>query len=1435
MPVGAIQTKRMQRRGSITSQGSAADSLPVRPGGLQRRDSGGSMTERTFRSPSPNRPDRPASSHGPYPRYDQDDAPPVPALPTNLLQQVPKRPASVEPRQRMKSPTLKKAAGRVVSLDRGPGTLPGRNPSVRSSQGPGEKSTSEIAAVRSSVNFSRPMSPQNLPSGSPRPLSPRPVKVPGSVDLPASEVRDIQRTLSKTADRPVKKKKKPSAATSGEGSHLSSGSSEQAPSGSAVPISNSASEDPTGKPQMVKKKKKKIDPALQNQGSSGQTATAVDFSDNESVTSEISNTSERVRAATGRSSGVLAKQPSIVREDREAEEEAEQATKPPRRITNTNGTAVRGTPANTSKVVSKDRQHNRSVSQPATQNLTTPAKKERPTSLSPGRAAHFSSQPEYANLATVRHQPPARSVSPAKSAMKNSPSRDQSPAVIRNTLAPSEASDTGSQVSDEGSRTSTKKKKRNVRVSFDDDSVLIGQAAGPMSATDSPVILSPQGKAKPQSWFDLVRDKKRGESESGDDDDEDSVMKPRPALPSFGSVRAQGQKASQPNENSKLAGNGPQGLGFSNDAVLGGIIAKESPARSSIESEKPKNSINDPLPPEVTSVEGTGEHSDIDDEAVEEVAFPLAEEKSEVQQPREANVHVDSPPLVEPVKSAQTGGNLSASVPTIAVQPASPNPDPMVTNRQSWLGMPGDFPSSNDADEKTDAKRIAQAGPTIPGSASSTSISNNLQSEDLTSQIVAGSQKPASLEDYLQNRAVPEEAESKAETESSIYSDAAEDQTDAEGDGFGSINAIVESPVSPHAQFPSQSPPASPSIKTPKTKKVQPEMPTSIEGRSGSPPAEGWERTQSYWSAMSEAQKQQLQRAAMPGAVDESVVQNKTMRGADSMQKKKKKTKKAVQQAETNRLSRSVSPPQAASPTPSVSVVAISQPPNTRNQQPKSTAGGPTPKSRSEVKPQRNLEPAASPKSVKPEKARPVSAAYAGHQMKKSENAPAAKGRPTSMGSPNPGSAVSPTKPRKQKPTAPPVTLARAGSDSSSSFKKARSRTPDVAQYKMKRSMRSSAAEGQAQSQPNDRTTSMSLRSSSPTESMTRRPFSGLGGGTMRSSMRGSSDMSSKPARMSLRAPKEPEKPSRTKSPSRFGFGKSNKAVVPEPKSTSRFSSRFNDSSDEDDNFGAASRSRFADSSDEDEPTALAPVRGIPRRIDEGDSTDLEDSSAENDHAAPVQPVKPTPNNKLASPEGTALASGSLRSPAGDQAPTATMGQGFHAKKAAEKEKKRRSFFSGLGSKKRDDASRPVFTKGAGGLEAISESPKIDDSTPSTPQRPQLSTRGVSNISSTIGQKDSTPSSPIGVSPKNPKLQRRNTPKTVMTKRDISWPLPPPTPPPEPETEKRPRTSDGGPHRPSLVLRQNTVRSEVDTNTALKAAAAKKKAPFWKRAFGRGS
>ena len=427
----------MQRRTSVTSQASAPGGKSARPGGLQRKDSSGSMTERTFRSPSPNapldRPDRPASSHGPYPRYDREDAPPVPALPKDYVPPIQifeakdQRRASIEPPARVKSPPPKQSAGRGISLDRGRGVM-NPPPTVHKKKKAMDRAgESERADSRSSVNFSRPMSPQNSPPHSPLAGKQVQAKLSTTDDDATKPVPQLHNNVA----APAKKKKKKEKTLEGamtkdliergqDAADINRGpQSENVQDITAQvktlsniahePSSTISAKNPNETP-LPKTKKKRRKEAVQNDMSEAgvESLEAAYPSDSDSAISERSSTTDRPRSYNTRAAGLLAKQPSVVREDREAEEKAEEKLQGPSILGQaaSNGSPLAGTPANTSKLVSKDRQHGRSASQ----QTSKPAPKlnvssvVRHTSLSPGRAAHFSAQPIHEGA-----KPPAAS------------------------------------------------------------------------------------------------------------------------------------------------------------------------------------------------------------------------------------------------------------------------------------------------------------------------------------------------------------------------------------------------------------------------------------------------------------------------------------------------------------------------------------------------------------------------------------------------------------------------------------------------------------------------------------------------------------------------------------------------------------------------------------------------------------------------------------------------------------------------------------------------------------------------------------------------------------------------------------------------------------------------------------------------------------------
>ena len=1437
------------------------------------------MTERTFRSPSPNasqdRPDRPASSHGPYPRYDRNDAPPVPALPKDYVppphppQVKDRRPASVEPPQRINSPPPIRSGGRGVSLDRGPGVMTPPATKAKTKRTLDRADESERAGGRSSVNFSRPMSPQNSPPNSPlaggRIQSPPPTKAASATGLADGDADKISVPLESTTAAPVKKKRKAVAKGSTEGRNFAAGTSESPQSGTAsdstsqvqAPPTTSAMSPSTGllagdpsQAPLAKTKKKKKNAAQNDEYQAGvESFSAAYPSDSDSAISERGSTTDRPRSYNTRAAGLLAKQPSIVREDREGEEKAEeklQGTKAKDQATS-NGSALAGTSANTSKLVSKDRQHGRSSSQQAPRQApkVDVTGTIRHTSLSPGRAAHFSAQPVNEG---AKHQPPGRSVSPAKSALKNSPSRGHSPMVTRGGLAPSDASDSASQYSDDGSKSSSKKKK-SARVSFDEEPVIVGRAVSPPLDPASPLIMSPQNKlAKPRTWIDLIREQNQGSI--GSDQDDGSAIKPMPALPSFGSVRGRDQKPlsevdRQVNPGEDRTQDTLQSMESSTDNAVGYIVVAEAAAKQT-NRERPaplKPRPNDPVPPEVTSVEGSGYQSDEGD---------LFNEQEETATPHPTPGPSQVPKSVSQfVPVASVDDPSSADVPSIAVQPATPGLESIMANRDSWLGMPGGFPSQKEGEGEPTSK----ADPAEHQTPATVGIAEP-EPEAVAAQHHSSAPVVGEVAQTLRTQIDAASGDGSEDSAAdSIYSDAAEDQSDLEGDGFGSINAIVESPTSPNIGLAGRSPPASPRRDL-EEETMQPGPAKRKENELSEPaPSEGWDRAQAYWSGLSQTRKQQLEQAALPGAIDEPIIRDRSMRGADALQKKKKKrAKKAPPQPLGNSdvLQQTLAhPPKSSVPS---SPPQIDTSPHLRssmrNGSPKSAVKNAAKRS--------SMALPTTPKTALQKKNRPVSAvAMVDHKSNVRPSSP----KHAQIAS-VPPLAVSknqvPVQQQKHSPVARSK-MQRANSDSDSSFKKARPKTPAVKRYTMKRSMR-----GQSDEPVPNRPSSMSARTASPVGSITRRPFNSIGpsgAGGMRTSMRGSVDVSN-PGRTSLRNSMESGKANRTKSPSRFSFMSSSKAksVTAESKPTSRFPSRFGDSSDEE-GLPTMTSSRFPDSSDDDEdPAGLTPVRGIPRRINEGDSTDLDDSSEEkaaatNKNQAEVESSKNQQTSPVVSPEGAALATGSLRTPSGAQPPTPAMGTGLQAKKAAEKEKKKRNFFGSLSGRKREESSgvqksevgspsRPETELERTRVDQMAVIPETSKSSghilgPSSAMADPIRTQKTEPPSQTGSQ-----TSIVQNSPKSPKLQRRNTPKRITSSNDISWPLSqrstdPVDTPPRPRTSDGPAASNGDTRpRPSLVLRhsvQAPVRNPVmngAASTSTDPTAKKKKFSMLRKAFG---
>ena len=1334
-----------------------------------------------------------------------------------------------------------------MSLDRGPGVMPGRlnrQDEVRNTS-LGSSAEVEQSTRRGSVNFSRPMSPSASPTSPSleaqrfatlgekrsnaednyqRPMSPATGPTKGPLPPPIE------------VSSPSKKKKKKLTQNLSEAGYSGSGTpqSEDPVSGNKVspeqptasqstnlPYLSPTSQEPSQDAQnIVKPKKKKKRPMAATGPDGGQQIRHVSQPSygSDSDTSERSYSFDRPRMYNTRAAGLLAKQPSIVREDREAEEAGERALSPGRlgsdKVQNGKIHVIVPTHSASTPVShnanghAKDTRANMAftkASEPeAGQQLIRQAASEQ-LSLSPSRTAHFSAQPTFQTPDGIKHQPPARAVSPAKSALKHSPSRGSSPAGVvpgswsRAGNAPSEASDTTSIVSDEGYR-SLSKKKKNVRVSFDDDPTVVGRAATPPTSVDSPVLFSPQSKDNTKKgWFGLGREKKKSPLNS--DNEDDGAIKPMPVLPSFGSVRSRKESEQSLVSSSHLASTRGQSAvedvkstSASSDRAIGNIIAQQASHQHQISPTQLADNL--PLPPVVTSVEGSGYHSDTESSLHSEDEH---EEKT-MPQPKNSGPGIGHKGGIELESEPRL-------VPTIAVLPATPRIDDSSLETQEWLEMPGGFPSAELPPLATGLgieHEVTDLTPSTIGIAEP-------QPEAAAAYHESTSPVMGEVSQALRQQTASHDDNESEDTGDSIYSDAAEDMSDLEGDGYGSINAIVESPTVPMTN-----------VASPLSRSAQIEENPISRGeswRSEPAPDEGWDKAQAYWSGLSQDRRAQLEEAASP-RLTEPITNKPTTRP------KKKKTK--ARTAIENPIS---APPASALPVKDFStrtLAATPPQPQTKKSLRDAQANDKTIGTQS-VQMRKSMRQASSespepvhmrssmrdttdsripsakqgpgsitvsgtgspePRGTLQKKLRPVSAVamvdYNNPTHGTNHNRSASDG--AAMKSLTPVS----SKPLKKSSStfAKPQRKLSNGSDSSSSFKRTRSVNADTGRYTMKRSMRHSSVDERPRSAQVSQSMGSGLRPSSPSALTGRRPFSS-GGPGMRSSMR---------------EPLESKNVRTSKSPSRsFGFGMGAKAkATTEKTSKPRFSSRFGDSSDDED-MPKVFSSRFADSSDDEEsrvPTkAFTPVRGIPKRTNEGDSTDLEDSSQEALPHVVQQPSLLQPK-KI---EGAALASGSLQVAAGSGGvPSTSMatGAGLPATRAAESEKKKRSFFGSLGKKK--DASKVV-------------KPDVE----SAARRDTALERSRTARAATNELQPQ--------SPKSPKLQRRNTPKNLPSP---SWPLP--DSPVPIVGNNRPNTSDGVAlaSRPDMGARRLTGQPDVSNGVVIGRSGKKKRFPMLRKAFG---
>ncbi|KIV76934.1 hypothetical protein PV11_08783 [Exophiala sideris] len=1382
-PIDQVQTKRMIQRQASLSTLSGSGRGRSR-GGLQRQHSASSMTERTFRTPSPS-PSRQPSRPDPAP------APPLPSIPQEYATS-PAQPAKKKKRAsshgpappRVSSPPLTRPDARAQSVDRyGRVQQQPPTPKQKKSTLP---SVNELVRTDSynSVNFSRPLSPrpQSPPASPALPNGDRPTGASAVKGISPAEAERIQHNLAQTANQPVKKKKKKVLPGSTEGSHLQTGTMASKPV--VTPLASGPESDDEvyddareeGEEEDRVGKRKNL-AALTGEATHFPSADVSPRADSDSDSNADRTREKRAQRASGK----LAKQPSVVREDWEGEQQdgvdgtspsalkpttfeepssVQHATTSAKRATNTANVSRKiedpGPPPAKSplRAVPQESQPISSSNEPqtayaATTNLqVTEPRPPRETSLSPSRSMRFSDRLSSDLTMGKKHEPLPRSVSPAKSALKHhSPSPGGAPGsrARGSSITPSEASDISSASID-----GQAKRKKSARVSFDAQPEIVGTSA------------SNEGGESKKGWFGSGKSKPFLTTIPSNDDMEE-LMKPRPQLPSFGSVR--GQKSRDANDtNTTQSPRAPPpstastpskpiyssvtmdpspapSPGVSSDHAVGGILAQEAQRQSNL-----------PLPPEVTSVQGTLSYSDSEsDYETERPSF----ERHSVEIPRKIAA-AEEPSVQTPERATNTGQQLTttdnpaneADVPILQISPPTPAPEQANRDDQWNVAIPGGFPVSREGLAQLESSQRDERNATdAPSTYNGLGIAANDESDS---------------------------------DNDSIYSDTAEHPDELDGTGFGSINAIVDSPVV---------------AGTPTRIASPPESPTKATGGSQSQSmlsAGAWEETQARWRDLAE-QTRKPSPLANTEEEQSSIVANTPRQTAPAQQPQQQEQ---VPQPKSPQVPQgSVAQPRQKRQSAATVAALASIPAAARTVQ-----EGPI------IPPRKKKKQGSMQQTTNQGRAGPT-ATGAPFKQSMRTNPPLEAGGsiPKTMRNPNRNSApVAPQQQQRQAQPPPPMSqpaqprgnlqkkhlpsaaaasasapskapapIARNDSDSDSSFRKARrSKSTSGGAYTMRRSMRGAAEPTMRENSQNR------VRSMSP---VGRQPFASPSQArTMRTSMRGSGDTPS------LRGSVDAKRSS-----SLFGRNpdRRQESVPPVPSAYSRVVD-----SDEEDaprQRGGKFRSRFADDSDDE--ADYTPVRGIPRRTDEGDSTDLEDSSDEGKRAASRGPSKlqlQIPSDPIPRP-GT-------------------------AEPMSPNTAKKRGLFSRLRGKKNDEALSPV-------AESPQPPPKVDPTKPSNlgfsskAERDRMIAQTQARLEASSAQPP-----PQGKA----KLQRRHTPQRGMSD---SWPLPPKM---ADYTNDRPNTADGPPARNgSTRLGQGSMRTQEPVE-AFGRSGKKKRFPMLRKAFG---
>lgn len=1312
--VAQTATKRTQRRSASVSSAGSRDRGRRE---LQRTPSNGSMSERTFRSPSPGRSPAPKHHHVPpvpklpsHEQYRNDDGSPATHRRAISLQTQPFRTAS----QKMKDGQGGSWFGAATTRD----TNSMRRSAVLDSphlDDPRSGSTSP------SINFSYPRS--RIDSFGDAGDQTLVYDANSRRMVPRESLLQREQEIRNASEKPVKKKK---AGVARGGSHLAKGTVAR-PRGTAVDQSSPIAAKPASPIAEPILKQREIKPSAPPEHRLSREHTLVDSG------SEIDEPGKAdLRKGDGATilpppdsprAPVMGKTPSVVEEDpeleseldRESESEDEAApviasvTSPPPTL------SVPPKPEpKFEEPVQAQQQIEEMPEAPSLGHEEESSRRARVPSVSPARTTHFA---PTADQLTVRHEPPPRSLSPRKSALKQrSPTRSTSP------------SEDGSDLSNLalGARPQDEQgpgRKKSVRVSFDHNTVVVGESAEPPEP-QSPIIASPQTK---KTWHNLLGRQKKEPTQI----EEEETMTPRPALPSFGSVRDKKTKETEerplvrpldleqspqptPTPPRRKSPTTPtEDLGQSSDMAIGSLLAQEQSSRNAANISK----YREPLPPVVTSVESNGYISNTpsgsEDEWDAEPGTDQARNKP-LDPSLQANTTGDFNNPLNGSTTAQKGFSaprqgVDEHVPTISIIGATPgHEDKDDTPQQEYFDVPGGFPNddSNDGSEQPRAQvsppLARPSAETELALAPSTDTSVSELSQPATPKRAQESTATATPNSQMDN------IEEESTDGSSIYSDAYEDLSDLEGDGFMSLDAVLN-PTSPKASLKLYEKTVA------KSKEAEiPQHITPIDERQTESPSSpnDWESAKLYWKSLSSDKRRQLEKEAMEEAgedadLDQTPQQKKKMKKRKSLDQPRDRPEATEETLDSRRVYQiqpgtkwsededHESPTQSKAKSKVVGSsklrkslrgeqTVVVEASSTSQSTMRKSMRGPAPAAEStgfrKSMRSESEAPAATNgsmrKSLRPNgnASRPVSyqPAASAEIVKSHKRNQSADARPASAGVATSNASVKPG-------------LTRRGSDDSeSSFRRVR---PSGGQgFGFRSTMRANnAREAPAASEPVRGSGRFSLRSLSPSSSTFRRgtgasspppplPTTGFMRGSMRTS---SEDVNASRSRLSGFGRSSGKKTKKTKG-SRFADSSDEDEAQP------RFNSRFADSSDEEDVAASAPKSNGLPKTMRASSSAAATAMGVPAaRAEDEESSDLPDSDDEATQRNTIQ--NGLPASKLAAPGLNR--SGSGRGSLAPSPPSQALGT-LAVNAPRPNHSRRGSFMSILGRRKKDPVGK---------------------------------------------------------------------------------------------------------------------------------------------------